>query len=205
LANAGAEQSAVAGTLVTLTGSATDEDDDKLQYEWSQLSGGPRVELSDWTAQAPTFVAPAGTDVLRFQLLVNDGKAVGADEVTVVLNPRQAQAPARFTYVVTKTASGAEVRFDALSTSDARWDFGDGSAMVDGVSVTHTFPAGTYAVTMHSGEGADSQAYSREVIVQGLGAEVYSGVSVAWLPLVAIAFAFVAAALACVYFVRRRK
>jgi hypothetical protein len=75
-ANAGAHQTAVQGTLVTLDGSASQDPDNgpgPLNYQWTQTSG-PGVTLTrDQTAQT-TFMAPQ-PGAYGFQLTVSDGMA----------------------------------------------------------------------------------------------------------------------------------
>jgi hypothetical protein len=79
-----------APTVVTLDGSASiDPDGDPISYRWTQVSGSP-VALSDPTSAEPTFQAPAvptqpGSEVLGFQLVVNDGHAASAARISSVL------------------------------------------------------------------------------------------------------------------------
>ncbi len=56
---------------VTLHGNGADADNDTWTYKWTQ-TGGTSVDLSDDTAQEPTFNAPAGPDILVFSLKVSD-------------------------------------------------------------------------------------------------------------------------------------
>jgi hypothetical protein len=72
-ADAGADQTAGAGTLVTLDGSgSSDPDGDApLSYLWTQ-TGGPMVALSSHTLATPTFSAPDDPTVLTFTLAVTD-------------------------------------------------------------------------------------------------------------------------------------
>jgi PKD repeat protein len=205
VADAGESRPVYAGMVVTLDASgSTDEDGAAgLDYEWEQVSGVPTVELTGADTSAATFTAPAGTGALEFRLRVSDGKASSLDEVKLILNPRQAQAPARFTYTVTRTDAGADVDFQATGTSLATWEFDDGTTD-EGGAVTHAFAPGTYVVTMRSGQGDEAQAYSQEVVVTSLGSE-QAAVGAAWLPIALIGVAFLAAALACVHFVRKRQ
>jgi len=75
LANAGANQTAYVGDVVSLDGSgSSDADGDTLTYHWSILSAPPAstATLSDESAQSPSFIPNvAGTYVV--QLIVNDG------------------------------------------------------------------------------------------------------------------------------------
>jgi Calx-beta domain/K319L-like, PKD domain len=84
IANAGADQTAAAGALVTLDGSGSTGD---AAYAWSQLSG-PAVTLSDPTSPTPTFTAPAGPAILEFQLEVCDPEPLcDTDTVVITVNP----------------------------------------------------------------------------------------------------------------------
>ena len=85
VANAGADQQAITGTVVTLDGSASsDADGTIVSYNWSQTAG-PGVTLSG-TGATRTFVAPAGGSTLTFSLTVTDngGATSGADTVDIV-------------------------------------------------------------------------------------------------------------------------
>ena len=73
IANAGADQSADEGTLLTLDGSASsDPDNNSLTYLWTVPAG---ISLSSATASKPTFTAPEiwNDTILNFSLTVNDG------------------------------------------------------------------------------------------------------------------------------------
>jgi len=77
------------GTPVTLTGSATDPDNDPLTYAWGQYSG-PEVELSSYGDTSVSFTAPAvdpgSSKALLFIFTADDGhggKAAAMVKVTV--------------------------------------------------------------------------------------------------------------------------
>jgi LmbE family N-acetylglucosaminyl deacetylase len=73
-ANAGPDETVVAGVKVGLNGSkSSDPNGDLLSYKWTQTAG-PSVTLSDSTSPRPTFTAPASAGTLTFQLVVNDGQ-----------------------------------------------------------------------------------------------------------------------------------
>jgi hypothetical protein len=88
VADAGSDQSANVGTVVTLNGSASaDPDGHTLSYGWTQ-TGGPAVTLSSATAVSPTFTAPGTSTILTFTLRVTDAyglAASAADEVVITV------------------------------------------------------------------------------------------------------------------------
>jgi hypothetical protein len=94
-ANAGTDQTKVAGSIVTLDGSAsTDPDGDPLTFLWCQVSG-PSVALSDPSSPTPSFTAPAtgwGGAVLVFRLVVSDGVANSTPD-TVSIQDLHLDAP----------------------------------------------------------------------------------------------------------------
>lgn len=85
---AGASQTLVEGSIVTLDGSASnDPDGDALSFAWSQVSG-PQVTLSGAATATATFTAPmvSSDSMLQFQLQVTDPRGlndVASTNVTV--------------------------------------------------------------------------------------------------------------------------
>jgi len=75
------------GTQVTLSGSATDPDNDKLSYLWGQYSG-PRVKLSSYSDSTVTFTAPIvypdTNKVLSFMITADDGHG-GKSSGTIIV------------------------------------------------------------------------------------------------------------------------
>lgn len=89
-ANAGADQTGVAGlATVTLNGAASSDPDGSIaSYEWAQVAGFPVVTLAG-TGANRTFTAPAvgASTTLSFQLTVTDDAGLTAtDTVTVQIN-----------------------------------------------------------------------------------------------------------------------
>ena len=72
----GPDQVVDEGTQVTLTGSATDADNDPITYTWGQYSG-PEVELSSTSDTTTSFVSPSitpgSTKPMLFILTADDG------------------------------------------------------------------------------------------------------------------------------------
>ena len=84
------------GTQVTLTGSATDPDNDPLTYAWGQ-SSGPHVRLASYYNTTTTFTAPIiypdTNKVLLFMLTADDGHG-GKSTATVTVNVVSTHHPA---------------------------------------------------------------------------------------------------------------
>lgn len=92
IANAGPDQTANEGDLVTLDGSAsTDPDNDALTYKWKAPE---EITLSSETDVKPTFTAPDVTidTEFKFSLIVNDGIVDSpADEVIILVKDVKCQ------------------------------------------------------------------------------------------------------------------
>jgi len=92
ISNAGSDQTAKAGNIVTLNGGGSrDPDGDKLNYYWMQTAG-KNVALSANRISNPTFTAPSVTTptVLKFGLIVDDGKLSSHQSaVNVMVQPRK--------------------------------------------------------------------------------------------------------------------
>lgn len=86
IAHAGADQTVVAGSTVTLNGSASFDADptQTLSYAWAQTSGTP-VTLTGANTAQPTFTAPSAAGTLIFSVVVTDsmGLASTADSVSI--------------------------------------------------------------------------------------------------------------------------
>lgn len=87
VANAGADQVALTGANVTLSGaSSSDPDGSIASFAWTQTSGTP-VTLTGASTATPAFIAPAASAALTFQLTVTDNLGASrTDTVDVIVN-----------------------------------------------------------------------------------------------------------------------
>ena len=123
-ADAGADATVAGGASVTLDGSASaDGDGDTLTYAWTQTSG-PSVTLSDASAVAPTFTAPAkaaADQTLTFELVVSDGiTSSSADAVTITIPANI--APTADAGTDATVAEGDTVTLDGSGSTDGDGD-----------------------------------------------------------------------------------
>ena len=173
VANAGPDQSAFVGILVTLDGSgSSDVDGDPLTFHWSLVSvpAGSAAALSAPSAVAPQFVPDLpGTYVA--QLTVNDGTAERSD--TVVVSTRNS-APVANAGADQSALVGETITLDGSGSHDAdgdaltfQWSFlsrpaGSTAALSDPAAVHPTFDLdrfGTYVVQLVVNDGhVDSAA-----------------------------------------------
>ena len=84
--NAGPDQTVDEGDTVTLSGTASDSDNDPLTYMWTHDSDLP-ITLADDTALSTTFTAPAVTQdtTVTFTLAVSDDTDSVTDTVSVTI------------------------------------------------------------------------------------------------------------------------
>jgi hypothetical protein len=121
-ANAGPDQTADGGSVVTLDGSdSLDIDDGIVSYSWKQMSG-PAVTLSDAASDQPTFAAPNvepdGVSLI-FDLTVTDAGSLSDTDSCVVNITWQNQPPtAVVTPDYTETTEGALVTMDGSGSTD---------------------------------------------------------------------------------------
>jgi K319L-like, PKD domain len=182
VANAGSDQNASTGTVVTLNGSASsDADGDTLSYTWSltSLPSGSNASLTSPTNVSPTFTADVdGTYVA--QLIVNDGTVDSAADTVSVIAATANSAPVANAGNDQNASTGTVVTLNGSASSDADGDTlsytwsltsvpsGSNASLSSPTNVSPTFTAdvdGTYVAQLIVNDGTvDSAADTVSVI-----------------------------------------
>lgn len=168
VANAGANQNVVLGTI-TLDGStSSDANGDTLTYKWALISkpANSTASLTGETTAKPTFVADR-VGVYVASLIVNDGKLDSAVVTTTVSASTANVAPVANAGVVQSVALGI-VTLDGSGSTDANGDtltyswtllakpIGSSAALSDSTSAKPTFTAdlvGVYVASLVASDG----------------------------------------------------
>ena len=119
VANAGADQSVNEGTLVTLDGSASsDQDNNTLTYLWTAPAG---ITLSSVTAAKPTFTGPEvqSNQNYTFSLTVNDGTVNSTADQVIITVKQVNKAPIANAGTDQSLNEGTLVTLDGSASSDA--------------------------------------------------------------------------------------
>lgn len=176
VANAGADQTANEGALVTLDGSATTG---ATSYSWTQLTG-PVVTLTGATTTSPSFTAPDGPTSLSFRLSATGAGGTRTDTVAVSVSnvapvvslsgDAAATEGSTKTYTFTATdVPGDALTFVAGSPSCGAQGVLVGSPTVAGGAFQCRFPDGpatsTVSVRVQDDEGAPSNQASTSVTI----------------------------------------
>ena len=143
VANAGADQSIHAGSTVTLSGSASFDDNTastNLRYAWSFVSkpAGSAAALGNAGSSAPTFVADATGDY-ELQLIVTDDQGLSSTPDTVVISSNNVAPTAVATADFNLAIVGTAVHFNGAGSTDPEND-----ALTHAWSIT-TAPVGSTA------------------------------------------------------------
>ena len=172
VANAGANQSVVLGTI-TLDGStSSDANGDTLTYKWSLISkpSNSTASLTGDTTAKPTFVADR-VGIYVASLVVNDGKVDSAVVTTTVTAATANVAPVANAGTVQSVSLGT-VTLDGSGSTDANGDtltyswtllakpIGSAAALADSTSAKPTFTADLVGVYVASLVVFDGKLYS---------------------------------------------
>ena len=120
IAHAGADQAVEEATPVTLDATASSSPNGMpLAYEWTQTAG-PGIALDTSNAARPSFVAPyvAGTTVLSFRLVVNDGSGASAADFVDVVVASTNNAPIADAGNDSTAKAGVMVKLDSSHSYD---------------------------------------------------------------------------------------
>ncbi|MBV9953474.1 MAG: S8 family serine peptidase [Acidimicrobiia bacterium] len=86
VAQAGADRPVKPGSTVSLAGSGSDPDGQKLTYSWKQLWGTP-VTVRNAATPTASFTAARSTGTMRFRLTVTDPQgAIAVDDVDITVS-----------------------------------------------------------------------------------------------------------------------
>ena len=123
VANAGADQSAVTGTVVTLNGTASsDADGDTLTYAWTLTpTASSTASLDDASSASPKFTADAG-GVYEASLVVNDGTVDSAAVTVEISVSSNNSAPTAIAGVDQNVLVDNVVNLDGTSSTDVNGD-----------------------------------------------------------------------------------
>ena len=168
--NAGVDQTANEGIVVTLDGSASsDPDNNPLTYSWTAPNG---ITLSSTTVAKPTFTTPevsANTNY-TFSLIVNDGKINSASD-QVVINVQDCTPTAPTVGTITQPtcalATGSVVLNGLPASGTWTLTKSPGGATTTGSGTSSTISAlaeGTYTFTVTNASGCISPASANVVI-----------------------------------------
>lgn len=171
VANPGAAQNVVTGTVVNLNGSGSnDANGDSLTYSWTFTSkpSGSAASLSSSTVVNPTFTADkAGSYVLS--LIVNDGSLSSSSRTVTITASAANIAPVANAGLDQNVVVGATVTLNGSASSDANGDSityawsvvskpsGSSASLTNATTVNPTFvadAAGSYVLRLVVNDGS---------------------------------------------------
>ena len=174
VANAGAQQSVLAGAVVTADASASsDADNNPLTYTWAITSkpANSAATLTSATSPKPNFIADIAGDYV-LSLVVNDGKVDSSPATMKVTAAVVNAAPVGNAGAAQSTVTGQLVTLDGSGSSDANGDTltyswvltrptGSTASVSNPTSMKPTFVpdiAGTYTVSLLVNDGKVSSS-----------------------------------------------
>lgn len=122
-ADAGGDQTATTGTLVTLDGSgSSDAEGDVLDYSWALIApSNSSAALSDPTAEQPTFIADVTGSYVAY-LVVNDGQEQSSDVATTTASLASNNGPTADAGLNDALPLGDTASLDGSASSDPDGD-----------------------------------------------------------------------------------
>ena len=120
-AEAGQDQTALTGVVITLSGSGSDPDGEALTYRWQQ-TGGPTVSLTGNEGDAIRTFTATSTGSYIFTFTTTDARGLsGADSIVITIvdaPPVENEAPTANAGVDQTVAMGSTVVLNGASSSD---------------------------------------------------------------------------------------
>ena len=156
--DAGPDQTVTEGQAVTLSGTASDDDNDALTYLWSQDPPSPAIAFDNATAISTAFTAPQvdANTTLTLTLTVHDGAATSSDALNLTIAdtpsaPDALQSSSDFVTTWRTTTSNESITIPARGTYTIDWGDGTVEENVRG-SQSHTYDsAGRHTVRISDG------------------------------------------------------
>ncbi len=186
VANAGNDQTGVAGTPISLNGTGSmDNDGNTLTYQWTQVRGAS-VTLSGIYSKEPIFT-PSQQGVYEFMLTVKDNITSSSDTVTIMVNSQNNSLPianagvdriVEIDSTVLLNGGGSDSDGDTLTY---RWQFVSGPASIILSSTSSANPTfvpkviGSYVLKLTVNDTkADSKQDDIQISVVPKGAIVFN-------------------------------
>ena len=147
--SAGPDQAVHEGDTVTLVGSATDQDNDQMTYQWTHDSTLP-ISIADNAALSTTFTAPevAADTAVTFTLVASDGTDSAEDAVLITV---QDVSESDFVTTWVTTEPVESITIPARGTYTVDWGDGTVEESVSG-SRTHTYDSsGNHTIRISDG------------------------------------------------------
>jgi len=179
VADAGTNQTAIVGSVITLDGSASYDPDGHLPLTlgWTQTAGDA-VTLTSRSNVKPTFTSPTKPGALIFSLVVTDafGLVSAPDLVTITVN--DTAIGSLTAYNGSPTILGQVTTFVAIADGTGlsiNWAFGDGTYS-SGMIVNHIYlSAGVFTAIVTASNGTGVLTATMPVTVTNLAPVANAG------------------------------